>query len=214
MLVGLHFDCLKYAINISAHYCNYIIQHFSQMSSVQVSTNATVRPALLKALQYFPVSGFIVKLVIDTASSDSMTAISSIIQDSCMVLYLGCMLWVLMSPAELPKLGIFVVVLLIGLYSASIVFNAQYIQIIDNSNKDDNRPKSATFWILSEIIILYLFMSNYILSLNQSNVSTRWLIGLLLIMMPHAWIIATNFVNMRVRPTDDAINNIKPLQTS
>ena len=183
---------------------------FIEMSSL--NANASIRPALLKTLQYFPITGYIVKLVIDIASSGSMTAISSIVQDSCMVLYLGCMLWVLMSPDELPKLGIFVVVLLIGLYSASIVFNAQYIQIIDNTNKDDNRPKSATFWILSEIIILYLFMSTYIMNLNQPNVSTRWLVGLLLVMMPHAWITATNFVNMSVRPTDDAKHNIKPLQ--
>jgi len=101
---------------------------------------------------------------------------------------------------------------LIGLYSASIIFNAQYMQIIDNTNKDDNKPKSATFWVLSEIIILYLFMSNYIVNVNEPAVSTRWLVGLLLVMMPHAWIIATNFVNMRVRPTDDAVRNIKPPQ--
>lgn len=185
----------------------------SSMSSMS-STNDAMRPALLKMLQYFPISGYLVKMVIDVASSDSMTAISSIIQDSCMVLYLGCMLWVLMSPQELPKLGIFVVVLLLGLYSASIVFNSQYIQIIDNTNKDDNRPKSATFWILSEMIILYFFMSSYIMRLNQPNTSTRWLVGLLLIMMPHAWIIVTNFVNMSVRPTDDAKYDIKPPQSS
>ena len=182
------------------------------------SSSTTIRPALLKTLQYFPVTGYIVKWVMDIASNDSMTAVSSIIQDSCMVLYLGCMLVVLMSPTvgDTPKFGIFVLILLFGLYSASIIFNAQYIDIIDNTNKDDNRPKSASFWVLSQIIILYLFMSNYIIStsLNQPNVSTRWLIGLLLTMMPHAWIIATNFVNMRVRPTDDARGNIKPLPTN
>jgi hypothetical protein len=177
--------------------------------------NQTIRPAVLKTLQYFPVAGHVVKWVMDIASSDSMTAVSSIIQGSCMILYLGCMLWGLMSPNvdKLPIFGIFVVVSLIGLYSASIIFNAQYMQIIDNTNKDDNKPKSATFWVLSEIIILYLFMSNYIVNVNEPAVSTRWLVGLLLVMMPHAWIIATNFVNMRVRPTDDAVRNIKPPQT-
>ena len=176
------------------------------------SSSATIRPALLKTLQYFPVTGYIVKWVTDIATNDSMTAVSSIVQDSCMLLYLGCMLAVLMSSSggdnatPTPTFGIFVLILLFGLYSASIIFSAQYIDIIDNTNKDDNKPKSATFWIL--------FMSNYVTSLNQTNVSTRWLIGLMFTMMPHAWIIATNFVNMRVRPTDDAVRNIKPLPTS
>ena len=181
------------------------------------SSSTAIRPAVLKTLQYFPITGYSVKLVMDIASSDSMTAVSSIIQDSCMLLYLGCMLVVLLSPTvggDTPKFGIFVLILLFVLYSASIIFSAQYIDIIDTTNKEDNKPKSATFWILSQIIILYLFMSNYINSLNQSNVSTRWLIGLLFTMMPHAWIVATNFVNMRVRPTDDARRNIKPLPTN
>lgn len=182
------------------------------------SSSAAIRPALLKTLQYFPITGYIVKWVMDIASNDSMTAVSSIVQDSCMLLYLACMLVVLMSSStsvgDSPTFGIFVLILLFGLYSASIIFNAQYINIIDNTNEDDNKPKSATFWILSQIIILYLFMSNYINALNQTNVSTRWLLGLLFVMMPHAWIVATNFVNMRVRPTDDAMRNIKPLPTN
>ena len=179
-------------------------------------SSSSIRPALLKTLQYFPVTGYIVKWVMDIASNDSMTAVSSIIQDSCMLLYLACMLVVLMSyqgVGDTPAFGIFVLILLFVLYAASIIFSAVYIDIIDNTNKDENKPKSATFWILSQIIILYLFMSNYVTSLNQTNVSTRWLIGLLFTMMPHAWIIVTNFVNMRVRPTDDAVRNIKPPQT-
>jgi hypothetical protein len=181
------------------------------------SSSAAIRPALLKTLQYFPITGYIVKWVMDIASNDSMTAVSSIVQDSCMLLYLACMLVVLMSyqgVGDFPTFGIFVLILLFVIYSASIIFNAQYINIIDNTNKDDNKPKSATFWILSQIIILYLFMSNYINALNQTNVSTRWLLGLLFAMMPHAWIVVTNFVNMRVRPTDDAMRNIKPLPTN
>ena len=179
-----------------------------------MASNSSMSPALLKTMEYFPITGYIVKWVMDVATDDSMIAVSSIIQDSCMLIYLGCMLWFLMSPTviELPKFGIFVIVLLLGVYSASMIFNAQYIQLIDNENKDDNRPKSTSFWVLSEIVILYLFMSNYISTVNQSNVSTRWLIGLLLIMMPHAWTIATNYVNATVRPTDDAKYNITSLQ--
>lgn len=177
------------------------------------STNASMQPAVLKALQYFPITGYLVKIVMDIASSYSMTAVSSIIQDSCMLLYLGCMLWALMSPnvVELPKLGIFVIVSLIGVYSASIVFNAQYIQIIDNANKDDNKPTSASFWIFAQIILLYFFMSNYIATINHT-VSTRWLLVLLLVMIPHAWIIGNNLVDFKLKPTDEAKYNITPLQ--
>ena len=174
------------------------------MSSPQATMNASVRPGLLKTLQYFPIAGFLVKVVMDITSNNSMTAISSIVRDSCMLLYLGCMLWVLFSQPELPKLGFFVMVLLIGLYSSSVVLNSKYIQIIDSSNKENYDPSDATFWILAELFMLYFFMSNYISNLNDPNFSTRWLVGLLLVMIPHAWIIGNNLVDLSVKPTDEA----------
>lgn len=169
-----------------------------------MNASPTVRPGLLKTLQYFPIAGFLVKFVIDVASNDNMKSISSIVLASCMILYLGCMLWVLFSQTELPKLGIFVVVLLIGLYSASVVLHSKYIQIIDSPNKENYEPSEATFWILAELFMLYFFMSNYISNLSDPNVSTRWLVGLLLVMMPHAWIVAHNLVDLSVKPTDEA----------
>ena len=185
----------------------------------QIQAASRIRTALFNALEYFPGAGFIIKLIMDAATNDSMSAVSSIIQDSCITLYLVCILGFLMSPTvpELSKFGflvIFVICLLLGLYLSSIILNAEYIQIIDTANIDDIKPKSAIFWILSEIIILYLFMDAYISSVITNRVSNRGLIGILLIMLPmipHAWIIYFNFVKMNVGPTDDAIRNLTPI---
>jgi hypothetical protein len=89
-------------------------------------------------------------------------------------------------------------------YVTSIAMNASYITLINSGNVD---LKSESFWVFAEIVILFKFMYSYILS----QASETWLIGLLLIMLPHAWIVVTNFMNMRVRPTDDVIQNIKPV---
>jgi hypothetical protein len=159
------------------------------------------RPALLKTLEYFPVAGFFIKWIMDVATNDSMTAASSIIRDSCISLYLACMLWFLISPSPSsspsPKFGIFVVFAILMVYATSIVLNASYMTLIDSNTVE---LKSDSFWIFAEIILLFKYMSGYVL--NQA--ASTWLIGLLLIAMPHAWIVVTNLVNMRVRPTDDA----------
>ena len=151
----------------------------------------------------------------DVATSDSMIAISSIIQDSCITLYLVCILGFLISPnmTNMPKFGIFVICMLLGLYVSSIILNAEYIPLIDTNNVDDIKPSSASFWILSEIVILMTFMTSYVSSItnNPMAFSNTWLLGLSLIMIPHAWIVYTNFVKMNKGPTDDATLNIKPM---
>jgi len=163
------------------------------------------RTALLKTLEYFPITGFFIKWIMDVATNDSMTATSSIIRNSCISLYLACMLWVLAaSESSVPKFGIFVVFTLLLVYVSSIAMNASYITLINSGNVD---LKSESFWVFAEIVILFKFMYSYVL--NQA--SETWLIGLLLVMLPHAWIVVTNFMNMRVRPTDDVIQNIKPV---
>ena len=181
-----------------------------------IPSASRIRTALLHTLEYFPGAGFIIKLIMDAATNDSMSAVSSIIRDSCITLYLVCILGVLISPTvpELPKFGIFVICLLLGLYLASIILNSEYIQIIDTTNVDDIKPKSASFWILSEIIILYFYMDAYVSSVISNRVSSRGWVGLSLIMVPmipHAWIIYFNFVKMKVGPTDDAIRNLTPI---
>lgn len=177
--------------------------------------SSSVRASLLSTLKYFPLAGFIIKWIMDVATSDSMNAISSIIQDSCITLYLVCILGFLMSPnvTELPKLAIFVICLLLGLYLSSIILNAEYIPLIDTNNVDDIKPSSATFWTLTEIVILMKFMTSYIsgITINPTTVSNTWLLGLLIIMIPHFWIVYTNFGKMNVGPTDDAKRNIKPM---
>lgn len=161
------------------------------------------RIALLKMLEYFPITGLLTKWMIDLATSDNMTATSSIIRDSCMSLYLACMLWFLMSSQVLPKFGIFVVFLLLLIYVTSIAMNASYITLINSGHFD---MTSDTFWVFAEIVILFKYMFLYV---ADQSLPETWLIGLLLIMLPHAWIVVTNFINIKVRPTDDVIQNIK-----
>jgi hypothetical protein len=179
------------------------------------SSSSSVRASLLSTLKYFPLAGFIIKLIMDVATSDSINAISSIIQDSCIVLYLVCILGFLISPTvpKLPKLASFVICLLLGLYLSSIILNAKYIPIIDTNNVDDIKPASATFWILTEIVILMKFMASYVSSITSSlvDVSDTWLLVLLLPMIPHFWIVYTNFEKMSNGSTDDATRNIQPM---
>ena len=179
------------------------------------SSSSSVRASLLSTLKYFPLAGFIIKWIMDVATSDSMIAISSIIQDSCITLYLVCILGFLISPnmTNMPKFGIFVICLLLGLYLSSIILNAEYIQLIDTTNVDDIKPASASFWILSEIVILMTFMTSYVSSItsNPMAFSNTWLLGLLLIMTPHAITVYKNFEKMNMGPTDDATRNIKPM---
>ena len=171
--------------------------------------------SLLSTLKYFPLAGFIIKWIMDVATSDSMSAISSIIQDSCITLYLVCILGFLISPnmTNMPKFGIFVICLLLGLYLSSIILNAEYITLIDTTNVDDIKPASASFWILSEIVILMTFMTSYVSSVtsNPMAFSNTWLLGLLLIMIPHAITVYKNFDKMKNGTTDDATRNIKPM---
>lgn len=163
------------------------------------------RLALLKTLEYFPAAGFSIKFIIDVVTSNSMIATSSIIQDSCIILYLAYVCWILISQSPSSKFGIIVVASLIGVYATSIVMNATHLTLI-NGNEID--MMSDTFWVLSEIFILFMFMSAYIL--NQTS-STNWLIGLFFIALLHAIIVGLNYVKVNVEPTDDASQNIKPI---
>ena len=160
------------------------------------------RIPLLKMLEYFPIAGFLTKWMIDIATSDSMSATSSIIRDSCMSLYLACMLWFLWSSTVLPKFGLFVIFVMLLIYATSIAMNASYITLINSGNFD---MTSESFWIFAEIVILFKYMYLYI---GDQSLPETWLIGLLLIMLPHAWIVVTNFINLKLRPTDDVIQNI------
>jgi hypothetical protein len=165
---------------------------------------SNVRLALLKTLEYFPAVGFSIKLMIDAATNKSMTATSSIIRDSCIALYLAYMLWFLISQSPVSKFGIFVIALLIGVYVTSIVLNASHLTLI-NSNVID--MMSDTFWVFSEIIILYKFMTSYISGQDY----TSWLIGLSGIALVHAITIGSNYVTVNVEPTDEATQTIKPV---
>jgi hypothetical protein len=136
-----------------------------------------------------------------------MTATSSIIQNSCIILYLAYVFRVLITgESPLPKFAIFVICVLILLYVTSIVMNASYMNIINRNVID---IKSDTFWVFSEIIILYKFMSLYILKQDYTN----WLLGLTGIALVHATTIADNYLTLSAKPTDEAKKPIAPIVT-
>jgi len=170
------------------------------------------RSSLLTALGFFPVAGYIIKLLMNGITTN-LYAVSSIIQDSCMVLYLVCIIALLLSPsmtssvstalpASSPKMGIAVLALLTGVYVASIILNSQYMDII---NRNQVEMTSASFWIFAEIFILFKYLSVYI----SGEDASAWLIFIFIIIMPHAIIIGNNFMRMKTQPTDDAKQNIQ-----
>lgn len=162
---------------------------------------------LLKTLGYFPAIGFLTRFIIDAVTSNGMTATSSIIQNSCIILYLAYVFRVLITgESPLPKFAIFVICVLILLYVTSIVMNASYMNIINRNVID---IKSDTFWVFSEIIILYKFMSLYILKQDYTN----WLLGLTGIALVHATTIADNYLTLSAKPTDEAKKPIAPIVT-
>ena len=165
------------------------------------------RSSLLTALGFFPVAGYIIKLLMNGITTN-LYAVSSIIQDSCMVLYLVCIIALLLSPsltstpAPSPKMGIAVIGLLTGVYVASIILNSLYMDII---NRNRVEMTSASFWIFAEIFMLFKYMSAYV---SGEDAST-WLIFIFILIMPHAIIIGNNFMKMKTQPTDDAKQNLQ-----
>ena len=158
--------------------------------------------AVLATLRYFPVTGFFIKLIMDVATGNNMTAVSTIIRDSCIALYLACIIWFLVSSDAVPKFGIFVVFTTLMVYAASIAINAVNLSLIDGNKVE---MMSDTNWVFAEIILLFSYMSSYVL-----NPSSTWLIGLLIIAMIHAFVVGSNYQSI-YQVTDDATRNIKPI---
>jgi len=158
--------------------------------------------AVLATLRYFPVTGFFIKLIMDVATGNNMTAVSTIIRDSCIALYLACIIWFLVSSDAVPKFGIFVVFTTLMVYAASIAINAVNLSLID-SNKVE--MMSDTNWVFAEIILLFSYMSSYVLNPVPNSAST-WLIGLLIIVLIHAFVVGSNYQNINM-VTDDATRN-------
>ena len=158
--------------------------------------------AVLATLRYFPVTGFFIKLIMDVATSNNLTAVSTIIRDSCIALYLACMLWFLFSSDAVPKFGVFVIFTTLMVYATSITLNAANLSLIDGNMVE---MMSDTNWVFAEIILLFSYMSSYVL-----NPSSTWLIGLLIIAMIHAFVFGSNYQSI-YQVTDDATRNIKPI---
>jgi uncharacterized membrane-anchored protein len=87
-------------------------------------------------------------------------------------------------------------------YATSITLNAANLSLIDGNMVE---MMSDTNWVFAEIILLFSYMSSYVL-----NPSSTWLIGLLIIAMIHAFVVGSNYQSI-YQVTDDATRNIKPI---
>lgn len=167
----------------------------------------TTNDTLLKSLVFFPIAGCIIKYGVLDVVTTNLRAVSSIILDSCMVLYLTCIIGFLASKLNttqsttILKLGIGVIVLLTGVYIASIILYSRHMDIINNGKLD---LSSDSIWIVSEIYVLMTYVSTYLSNADTSN----WLLLLFILIMPHSIVVFTNYVNAETRPTDDAKENI------
>lgn len=162
---------------------------------------------LLKSLVFFPIAGCIIKYGVLDVVTTNLRAVSSIILDSCMVLYLACIIGFLFSKLNTPesttilKLGIGVLTLLTGVYIASIILYSLNMDII-NAGKFD--LSSDSIWIISEIYVLMTYVSAYLSNADTTN----WLLLLFILIMPHTIVVFTNYVATKTRPTDDAKENM------
>lgn len=184
-------------------------------SLIEASTPQSFRlHDMLKTLLFFPIAGFLIKLVIDSATNKSMTATSSIIMNSCMVLYLACLLLALGTlPDSIkqwhPYLSPIVIALLFGIYIAYIILYSKYYQIINTNLVNWSGIQSVSIWLtLLEIIAV----GNYVFNLIASENAPKTLVCILILIVLHLMVLIDAYVCMNTRPTDDAMN-AKPTTT-
>jgi len=183
-------------------------------SLIEASTPQSFRlHDMLKTLLFFPIAGFLIKLVIDSATNKSMTATSSIIMNSCIVLYLACLLLALGTlPVGIkqphPYLSPLAIVLLFGIYIAYIILYSKYYQIINTNLVNWSGIQSVSIWLtLLEIIAV----GNYVFNLIASENAPKTLVCILILIVLHLMVLIDAYVCMNTRPTDDAKNaNAKP----
>jgi hypothetical protein len=146
-----------------------------------------------------------------------MTATSSIIMNSCIVLYLACLLLALGTLPDgikqwHPYLSPIVIALLFGIYIAYIILYSKYYQIINTNLVNWSGIQSVATWLtLLEIIAV----GNYVFNLIASENAPKTLVCILILIVLHLIVLIDAYVCMNTRPTDDAINakpttNTKP----
>ena len=163
---------------------------------------------MLKTLLFFPIAGFIIKLIMDSATNDSMTATSSIIMNSCIVLYLACLLLALGTLPDgikqlHPYLSPIVIALLFGIYIAYIILYSKYYQIINTNLVKWGGIQSVATWLtLLEIAAV----GNYVFNLIASENAPKTLVCILILIVLHLMVLIDAYVCMNTRPTDEARN--------
>lgn len=163
---------------------------------------------MLKTLLFFPIAGFLIKLIMDSATNDSMTATSSIIMNSCIVLYLACLLLALGTLPDgiqqlHPYLSPIAIGSLFGIYIAYIILYSKYYQIINTNLVKWGGIQSVATWLtLLEIAAV----GNYVFNLIASENAPKTLVCILILIVLHLMVLIDAYVCMTTRPTDDARN--------
>jgi hypothetical protein len=163
---------------------------------------------MLKTLLFFPIAGFLIKLIMDSATNDSMTATSSIIMNSCIVLYLACLLLALGTLPDgikqwHPYLSPIAIGSLFGIYIAYIILYSKYYQIINTNLVKWGGIQSVATWLtLLEIAAV----GNYVFNLIASENAPKTLVCILILIVLHLMVLIDAYVCMTTRPTDDSRN--------
>lgn len=163
---------------------------------------------MLKTLLFFPIAGFLIKLIMDSATNNSMTATSSIIMNSCIVLYLACLLLALGTLPDgikqlHPYLSPIAIGSLFGIYIAYIILYSKYYQIINTNLVKWGGIQSVATWLtLLEIAAV----GNYVFNLIASENAQKTLVCILILIVLHLIVLIDAYVCMNTRPTDDSRN--------
>lgn len=182
---------------------------------------------ILVPLSYFPIVAFLAKIIIDAIGSN-VTATSSIVQYSLLILYLAAvgsliMYYFTTSLQDTPnnttnfKVFLFAMFWMMCNYIGILILNAMNLDIL---NRGDLTPSvndpNINNWILIPQLALTFYNLALFLQCNDRSKCTTvsWVtLTIIALTLMQLYLIVNSFRTMQTWPTDDATRNI-PIPTS